>query len=339
MQPSGPAAGRRTRTSGWPASWRDLMTEEVLLLDDDAVMLNILAGVLSSAGFTCLVANHAREALSLIEQRPQIAVVVSDVFMPEVTGLQFVNSLNAATLRHPPPRVLLLTGQPSLETAVDALRLGVRDFLVKPVRPPELIEAVKRAMAQAMEDRSAQHARSPQVEQLMRQAEELVGRLRTLAYSGEDAAEGRPAPQPAGTRVAAAEAQPASDARIGKAHEDVGEGNKFAILDTIEQLRRLRDRYAEHKLDDVAWDLLLELLRAERLRQRLSVSGLAISISGVSVTTSLRRMNELAARQYIERIPDPADARRDFVALTPKAQALLADYLAQANAYVSALTR
>src|SRR5690606_32458975 len=92
------------------------------------------------------------------------------------------------------------------------------------------------------------------------------------------------------------------------------------------------------KLDDVAWDLLLELLRAERLRQRLSVSGLTISISGVSATTSLRRMNELAAREYIERIPDPADARRDFVALTPKSQALLADYLALAIAYVSAVS-
>lgn len=311
------------------------MTEEVLLLDDDAVMLNILAGVLSAAGYTCLVASHANEALSLIEQRPQIAVVVSDVFMPEVTGLQFVNRLNSASLRHPPPRVLLLTGQPSLETAVDALRLGVRDFLVKPVRPPELIEAVKRAMSQAIEDRNAQQSRPPQVELLMRQAEELVGRLRTLAYSGTEEAEAdRPAPAAVKQALEPAQQEP----RAARPPEDSEGAGKLAILDAIEQLRRLRERYAEHKLDDVAWDLLLELLRAERLRQRLSVSGLAISISGVSATTSLRRMNELAARGYIERIPDPADARRDFVALTATSHALLADYLTQANAYVSAVT-
>src|SRR5690606_22845735 len=269
MQPSGPAAGRRTRTSGWPASWRDLMTEEVLLLDDDAVMLNILAGVLSSAGFTCLVANHAREALSLIEQRPQIAVVVSDVFMPEVTGLQFVNRLNATKLRHVPPRVLLLTGQPSLATAVDALRLGVRDFLVKPIRPPELIEAVKRAMTQAQTDRNTQHARSPQVEQLMKQAEELVGRLRNLAYTGEEAVDHQ-AHEVAEAPVDAVETRASAVPRVARSQEEPAEAGKLAILDTIEHLRRLRDRFAEHKLDDVAWDLLLELLRAERLRQRLS---------------------------------------------------------------------
>jgi len=111
----------------------------------------------------------------------------------------------------------------------------------------------------------------------------------------------------------------------------------LSILDTIEQLRRLRSCYEHHNLDDVAWDLLLGLLRAERMQQMLSVSGLAISISGVSATTSLRRMNELAARGYIERIPDPGDARRDFAMLTPKSRELLSNYLAQANTCLSAL--
>jgi DNA-binding MarR family transcriptional regulator len=115
------------------------------------------------------------------------------------------------------------------------------------------------------------------------------------------------------------------------------DGPRLEVLDTIEQLRRLRSRFEQHRLDDVAWDLLLELLRAERLRQRLSVSGLAISVTGVSVTTSLRRIHELTTREYMERLADPADARRDFVILTPKSQALLTDYLAQANVYVSAL--
>lgn len=304
------------------------MTEEILLLDDDATMLSILEGVLTTGGFTCLTVSDADEALSLIEKRPQIAVVLSDIFMPGMTGLQFVNRLNATTLRHAPPRVLLLTGQPSMETAVDALRLGVRDFLVKPIRPPELIEAIKRVLAQVREDRGEWHNRPPQVKLLVEQAQELVGRLRLLAYSGNEAEADSFRP------VAHASLQDSAP----PTNADVGADGKLVILDTIEHLRRLRSHYAEHKLDDVAWDLLLELLRAERLRQRLSVSGLAISISGVSPTTSLRRINELAARDYIERIPDPADARRDFVTLTQKSHALLSDYLGQANSYVSALT-
>lgn len=315
------------------------MTEELLLLDDDRTMLSILDGILSGAGHTCTATTDAMEALSLIAERQEIAVVLSDIVMPGITGLEFVNRLNAADLKHSPPRVLLLTAQPTLEAAVDALRLGVRDFLVKPVRAPELIEAVERALSQARQDRLAQNARPPQVEHLLRQAEELAGRLRTLAYSNELRAEA------AADEAAAVHAARASNTRgvtaggtAPAARPAAVESDSFAILDTIEQLRRLRGRYEHHKLDDVAWDLLLELLRAERLRQRLSVSGLAISITGVSATTSLRRMNELAARGYIERLPDAADARRDFVTLTQKSQELLAEYLMQANAHVSALT-
>ena len=106
---------------------------------------------------------------------------------------------------------------------------------------------------------------------------------------------------------------------------------KVSVLNTIEQLNRLRDRYDEHKLDDVAWDLLLELLRAEQNDQRLSVSGLTVSVQGVSATTSLRRIGELSARGYVARTPDSQDRRRDFVELTATARELLADYLARVD--------
>jgi DNA-binding MarR family transcriptional regulator len=109
------------------------------------------------------------------------------------------------------------------------------------------------------------------------------------------------------------------------------------VLDTLEQLRRLRDLYAQHSLDEVDWDLLLELLRAERLQQRMSVSDLTLVISGASTTTSLRRINQLVARGYVVRIPDANDARRDFVALTSKSNELLTDYLTRANAHLHAL--
>lgn len=297
---------------------------EVLLLDDDATMLGILDGVLTGAGFRCLVALDALTALDLIQARPQIAVVVSDVLMPGLGGLQFVDRLGALPLSQPPPRVLLLSGQPTFEAAVEALRLGVRDFLVKPVQPAELIAAVHAAMEQSRADRAGNLSRSPEIELLARQAEELVGRLRMLAYRAEMPGD----TAPAGAAAIEPPASLATSAAVGS----------LAVLETIERLRRLRIQYEHYRLDDVAWDLLLELLRAERLRQRLSVSGLAISVAGVSATTALRRINELAARGFIARTPDPEDARRDFVALTERSQTLLAEYLAQANQYVSTLT-
>lgn len=313
------------------------MRETVLLLDDDETMLGIVEGILSGAGFACIACTDPMQAIGLISNRPDILVVLSDLLMPNVTGLQFADRVNSLDLDRSRPRMLLLTAHPTLEAAVDALRLGVRDFLVKPVRAPELVEAVGRAMSLAREDRAARESRPPQVEHLMRQAEELAGRLRNLAYVNEvqEATQNQAASR-AAHQMAPAPARPAARPPVAKASDD--DGGTLAVLETIEQLRRLRARYDHHKLDDIAWDLLLELLRAERLRQRMSVSGLAISAGTASATTSLRRVNELVARGYIERIPDPKDARRDFVALTSKSQELLGEYLAQANSYVSALT-
>ena len=68
---------------------------------------------------------------------------------------------------------------------------------------------------------------------------------------------------------------------------------------------------------------------------KLSVSALTISIPGVSATTSLRRIGELTARGYVDRVPDARDGRRDFVALTLKAHELLKDYLADVDRYLS----
>ena len=298
----------------------DIMAE-VLLLDDDPAMLVFLEGILSHAGYTCHIQTDPQAALSQVASRQEIGLVLSDLYMPGLTGLQFINRLHGLQLGWPTPPVLLLTGQPSVESAIDALRLGAEDFLLKPVRPAELIEAVAHALSRSRTDRAVGTTRPPQLDQLVRQAEELAGRLRNLADARDLEPVDTPAPAP--------DAQPAVDRQALEEPAAL-----LSVLNTIEQLRRLRDLYAHHSLDEVEWDLLLELLRAERLQQRMSVSALTKVTSGASTTTSLRRINQLVVRGYIVRIPDASDARRDFVSLTSKSNDLLTDYLARANAHL-----
>jgi CheY-like chemotaxis protein/DNA-binding MarR family transcriptional regulator len=264
------------------------MKEAILLLDDDLTTLTVLERALGGAGFNCRSSNDPKQALSIVAANDAIAVVVTDLYMPHMSGLQFVEALSELPLGRPAPRALLLTAQPSLESAIGALRGGMCDFLVKPVSTPDLVGAVTRALDRARQDRLIHRGRAPDV------AEHAL---------------------PAAAQGAARK--------------------KLPVLDTIEKLRRLRARYDEHKLDDVAWELLLELLRTEQGEQKLSVSALTISIPGVSATTSLRRIGELTARGYVDRVPDARDGRRDFVALTLKAHELLKDYLADVDRYLS----
>jgi CheY-like chemotaxis protein/DNA-binding MarR family transcriptional regulator len=302
-------------------------TDEVLLLDDDPAMLVFLEGILTGAGYPCRTETNPEAALSHVASSPEIGLVLSDVCMPGLTGLQFIDRLHALRLDRAPPRVLLLTGHPSLEAAIDALRLGAQDFLLKPIRPPELIDAIARALTRSRADRTADPSRPPEIRQLVQQAEELAGRLRSLAYQTDFASAQR---DPATT------AAPVQRPKSAGAPDTEG-GALLSVLDTIDHLRRLRDRYTDHQLDEVDWDLLLELLRAERLHQRLSVSALTVSSTAASATTSLRRVNKLVSRGYVIRIPDASDARRDFVSLTAKSNELLGDYLTRANSHLRQL--
>lgn len=304
------------------------MTEEVLLLDDDLTTLTFLEGVLTGAGFKCSTSEDPQQALETVAARKEIAVVVSDLYMPHMSGLQFADALGTLTLNRPAPRVLLLTAHPSLESAVGALRSGAHDFLVKPIRPADIIATVGRALECAREDRRAFEASAPNVVQLIRQAEELTGELRKLADPA-----GRNTPAGARRTDPAREEHPAATALPIPS----GQRTKVSVLDTIEQLRRVRTRYNNHKLDEVAWELLLELLRAEQSHQKLSVSALTISIPGVSATTSLRRIGELASGGYVDRTPDARDGRRDFVTLTAKSRELLTDYLANVESCLNDL--
>jgi CheY-like chemotaxis protein/DNA-binding MarR family transcriptional regulator len=318
------------------------MTEEVLLLDDDPAMLVFLEGVLGSAGYACHAEVDPESALTRVAATPDIGLILSDVCMPGLTGLQFIGRLHALPLRWPTPKVVLLTAHPSLEAAIDALRLGAQDFLLKPIRPPALIDAIDRALERSRADRVADPARPPEMRELVRQAEELAGRLRSLAYANSPYAHtprrsaSRTPHRTSAIETAAKSVQPVTTGALAM---EVPQGRELlSVLDTIEQLRRLRDHYREHQLDDLEWELLLELLRAERMHQPMSVSRLTSSTSAASTSTSLRRINHLVSRGYFTRTPDEQDARRDFVALTSKSNLLLADYLARANAHLRDLT-
>jgi len=272
------------------------MPDIVLLLDDDAAALSFVEGVLNGADIACLTTSDPLQALGIVQSRPDITLIISDICMPTMNGIQFADRLNSLALQWRVPSVLFLTAHPTLERAVDALRLGAYDFLRKPVRPTELLEVVKRGLERAERRRIAPPGGAPNFENLIRQAEKHAP---------------TPSAEPQGSR------------------------GHVSVLDTIEGLHKLRLRYADHKLDELAWDLLLELLRATQKHTRLSVSALAISFPDTPTTTSLRRIGELTAGGYIEREPDTHDRRRDFLTLSAKARALLEDYLTCAEAFLS----
>ena len=293
---------------------------QILVIDDDPTTLELVRSVLEANGYSCLSASSGEQALALIRTTPGILLAISDINMPGMDGIAVLRSISTQPLAHPPPRVIFLTAYPSIDFAVAALRLGALDFLTKPVRPRNLLQAVREAVERVNRERAAQQPPDPSA--LAQQAEALAAALKEWAnlQRQESAQPAAPMPAPASAP---------QDPRTLRAGE-------FALLG-MDHLRRLRRLFPPlGDLDDVAWDLLRELLRAERNGQRLSVSALTLSVEQVSSTTALRRTQELVKAGHIVRNPDPSDARRDFVTLAADIRDALDRYLQRVAAELAA---
>ncbi|MCA8922123.1 MAG: sigma-54-dependent Fis family transcriptional regulator [Planctomycetes bacterium] len=115
------------------------MTTCALVADDDALSRELLSEVVQRQGWKVVEAADGAAALKALRaQRPD--VILSDVHMPGLTGVELAR--HAAECGGPP--VILVTGQGSMATAVAALRAGAEDYLLKPVTPQKLEEALDR---------------------------------------------------------------------------------------------------------------------------------------------------------------------------------------------------
>jgi len=114
----------------------------VLIADDNVALLETCAEVLEDAGFDVQTAVDGREALNCLGQA-DFEAVVSDIQMPGLDGLQLLRAVRARDLDVP---VLMMTGNPNVETAVQALNYGALGYLVKPTSADALIQAVEQAV-------------------------------------------------------------------------------------------------------------------------------------------------------------------------------------------------
>jgi len=116
-------------------------SRRVLLVDDEEAVRRASARVRSAEGFEVVQAGDGREALGHLE-RGQFDVVVSDVMMPNMSGLELLRAIRQRDLELP---VILLTGMPNVDAALQAGRHGALHYLAKPVDNARLVQAVSRA--------------------------------------------------------------------------------------------------------------------------------------------------------------------------------------------------
>ena len=118
---------------------------QVLIVDDELEITEELAELLFEAGYSVDTSTDPINAIAMIRNNASISVVITDLSMPNMTGLEMIDEINRILPAERDVAMIVVTGQADTDRAVKALQLGALDFLSKPIDPDVLIHATERA--------------------------------------------------------------------------------------------------------------------------------------------------------------------------------------------------
>lgn len=276
---------------------------ELLILDDDGGVAATLSAMLDIDGLHIHSASTCADALEILRQRPQINVVLVDVYLQGEDGLAFAGSIHQQLGGRAWLQVIVITGQPRLDFAISAVRNNVNDFLLKPIRRRDLNAAVQRAVERSVRQLRQTYVHEGVKQSLERLRQEFEEATSEVAWPDESHAQTYPT-EP-GQSATALSRQTGSRETL----DGIG-----SLLNWME----LRDQHFGSLFCDPAWNIMLELYQAKVEGTSVSIKRACIA-ARVPATTALRRLTELETAGMVEKQADGSDKRRLLVELTPTA--------------------
>jgi DNA-binding NtrC family response regulator len=125
--------------------------KKILVIDDEAIVRSSCERTLGPEGYDIQSVSSGKEGIELLEKE-SFSLVLLDLKMPDMDGVEVLNKIKATW---PETKVVMITGYSTVDTAVQALRLGAFNFVEKPFTPDMLISAVKEVFGES-DDNSKQ---------------------------------------------------------------------------------------------------------------------------------------------------------------------------------------
>lgn len=145
--------------------------KRILIADDEPLYLRTTGQLLRKAGFECECVSNSREAIQSL-RRSSFDLILSDLNMPGNLKLEL---LREGRSQWPHIPLIVVTGVPSLPTAIEGVRLGIADYLLKPVKFEDLLASIQRVLAQSAHQPLAREQSADRAE-LAQEFPEIVGR-------------------------------------------------------------------------------------------------------------------------------------------------------------------
>ena len=118
------------------------MPDTILIIDDEAAIRETLSGILGDEGFTPLTAGSAEEGLQLLDEK-DVDLVLLDIWLPGMDGLEGLGIIRQRFAHLP---VIMISGHGTVETAVQATRMGAFDFIEKPLSYDKTVLAIRKGL-------------------------------------------------------------------------------------------------------------------------------------------------------------------------------------------------
>jgi DNA-binding NtrC family response regulator len=116
---------------------------KILVLDDVHDSVQMVKKILERKGHVVFGFTDEDEAIAYVRNHP-VDLAILDIKLRKMTGVEVLEELH---MRHPSIKIIMLTGYPTLETAREAVRLGAREYCVKPIEKEELEQKVEAVLA------------------------------------------------------------------------------------------------------------------------------------------------------------------------------------------------
>ena len=121
----------------------------ILIIDDEPEIRGLMQEILTEEGYLTLVVKSAKEAQTIIDDNPPNLVYL-DIWMPEVDGITLLKEWSEANQLNFP--VIMISGHATIDTAVEATRLGAFDFIEKPLSIEKLVASAEKALSASIKE-------------------------------------------------------------------------------------------------------------------------------------------------------------------------------------------
>lgn len=124
----------------------------VILVDDEVDFIDTMSKRLQKRDFKVLTATDGQQALEMVDSNRNLEVMILDVKMPGMDGIEVLEEMKK---RYPLIEVIMLTGHATIESAIDGMKIGAFDYLMKPCDIEQLSQKIQEAVAkrQAQEEK------------------------------------------------------------------------------------------------------------------------------------------------------------------------------------------